>query len=329
MVREPVSKQGEPGWLLLIHQIPPKPNYLRVKIWRRLQGLGAVAVKNSVYVLPRSEQAREDLQWVSREIAEGGGEASICEARFVDGLSDKEVVAMFHAARNADYSEIAGAARRLLKGLGRVAALKGHERHRAAAALVRLKRRNAEVASIDFLDARGRQAVDRMLGEVEARLTAVKRDRRSSSTSSQVPSQGRAWVTRKGIFVDRMASAWLIRRFIDPEARFKFVPSKGYLPRPGETRFDMFDAEYTHRGDRCTFEVLLGEFRLGEPALSAVAEVVHDIDLKDSKYKRPETAGIERLLAGVALTHRDDPARLATGAAVFDALYEGFKRTSS
>src|SRR3989441_11226027 len=94
------SSASETRWLLLIHQIPPKPNYLRVKVWRRLQRLGAVAVKNSVYVLPRSEQAQEDLQWVGREIVEGGGEASICEAHFVDGLSDEQVVAMFHDARD-------------------------------------------------------------------------------------------------------------------------------------------------------------------------------------------------------------------------------------
>jgi hypothetical protein len=323
-----MSKQGQPGWLLLIHQIPPKPNYLRVKVWRRLQGLGAVAVKNSVYVLPRSEQAQEDFQWVSREIVEGGGEASICEARFVDGLSDKEVVAMFHGARNADYSEIADAARRLLKGLGRGSELRGDKRHRAAADLARLKRRSAQVSSIDFLDAPGHQAVDKLLGAIEARLTAAKPDSSPSGTSTRPgdSSLGRTWVTRRGIFVDRIASAWLIRRFIDPGASFKFTSDRIYRPGPGEARFDMFEAEYTHRGDRCTFEVLLEEFRLDEAALTAVSEIVHDIDLKDTKYDRPETAGIERLLAGIALTHKDDPKRLAAGSALFDALYEGFKR---
>src|SRR5690348_9962429 len=88
-----MSQRGEPKWLLLIHQIPPKPNYFRVKIGRRLQRLGSVPIKNSVYVLPRSEQSYEDFEWVVREIVEGGGEASVCEARFVEGLSDAEVEA--------------------------------------------------------------------------------------------------------------------------------------------------------------------------------------------------------------------------------------------
>src|SRR5579863_2240081 len=93
---------SEARWLLLIHQIPPKPNYFRVKIWRRLQRLGAVAIKNSVYVLPKSDQAQEDFEWVLREIVQEGGDATLCEARLVEGLSDEQVEALFYAARDAD-----------------------------------------------------------------------------------------------------------------------------------------------------------------------------------------------------------------------------------
>jgi hypothetical protein len=133
-------------------------------------------------------------------------------------------------------------------------------------------------------------------------------------------------VTRKGIHVDRMASAWLIRRFIDPEARFKFVPGKDYRPLPGEVRFDMFEAEFTHEGDRCTFEVLIRKSRLDDHALRAIAQIVHDIDLKDSKFGRSEAPGIARLVAGIALVHREDDERLAHGSAVFEFLYECFRK---
>jgi hypothetical protein len=134
-------------------------------------------------------------------------------------------------------------------------------------------------------------------------------------------------VTRKGIFVDRIASAWLIRRFIDPQAKLKYVAGKGYQPLPGELRFDMFDAEFTHVGDQCTFEVLLERMGLGEPALKAIGEVVHDIDLKDEKYGRPQASGLETLLAGVALRAKDDDnERLARGSAILDDLYEVFRR---
>ena len=137
---------------------------------------------------------------------------------------------------------------------------------------------------------------------------------------------GRTWVTRTGVHVDRIASAWLIRRFIDPEARFKFVPAKGYAPDTGELRFDMFEAEFTHEGDRCTFEALLSRTGLSDPALSAIGEIVHDIDLKDEKFGREEAAGIRTLVAGICAPDRDDAERIARGSAVFDDLYESFRK---
>jgi len=323
-----VADPTETRWLLLIHQIPPRPNYLRVKVWRRLQRLGAVTVKNSVYVLPRSDQAQEDFQWVAREIVEGGGDASICEARFVEGLTDDQVVAMFHAARDADYAQVSDAARRLLKGIGSGPRVGSEKRAPVEAELTRLKRRTAEVASIDFLGAPGRRAVDKLLGDLEARLRAPKPARRPAAATGTIGKRapGRTWVTRKGIHVDRMASAWLIRRFIDSEARFRFVPGKGHRPLPGEVRFDMFEAEFTHEGDRCTFEVLIERFRLDDRALRPVAQIVHDIDLKDAKFGRPEAPGIDRLVAGIAMAHREDDERLARGSAVFEDLYEYFRR---
>ena len=134
--------------------------------------------------------------------------------------------------------------------------------------------------------------------------------------------RGRTWVTRAGIHVDRLASAWLIQRFIDPEARFKFVRTTGYRHKSGELRFDMFDAEYTHVGDRCTFEVLLDRFGLTEAALQEVSEIIHDLDLKDSKFARAETDGIGAVIAGIVLAHADDDSRLERGSALFDDLYQ-------
>lgn len=133
--------------------------------------------------------------------------------------------------------------------------------------------------------------------------------------------RGRTWVTRSGIKVDRMASAWLVRRFIDPAATFKFVPAKAYQPAPGELRFDMSEAEFTHEGELCTFEVLVQRFALTDPALRVVAEIVHDLDLKDARYGREEAPGIGQLVAGIVAAHADDEARLARGAALFDDLY--------
>jgi len=321
-------QEEEGRWLLLIHQIPPKPSYFRVKIWRRLQRLGAVAVKNSVYVLPKSDQALEDFQWVLREIVKGGGDATLCEARFVEGLSDQQVEELFQTARRSDYHQIAEEARRMAKSLTPKLRADDERRAQAGTEVERLKRRLAEIVAIDFFGAPGREAAGGLISELESQLHPTQ-----PGIGEAVPAKarveelrGRTWITRKGIHVDRMASGWIIRRFIDPEARFKFVPARGYKPESGEIRFDMFEAEFTHEGDLCTFEVLLDRSALADRALQAIAEIVHDIDLKDAKFCRQETIGIELLIAGIALAHRDDEARLARASAVFDDLYEYFKR---
>lgn len=321
----------EGRWLLLIHQIPPKPNYFRVKIWRRLQRLGAVAVKNSVYVLPKTDQAQEDFQWILREIVEGGGEATLCEARFIEGLSNEQIEELFQAARSADYHQITEEARRIVKSLPANLRAEDDRRGQAEIDVNRLKRRLAEVVAIDFFGAPGRGAAEGLISGLEARVHPIGPGMPSATPAKARPEgfRGYTWVTRKGIHVDRMASAWLIRRFIDLEARFKFVPAKGYKPETGEVRFDMFEAEFTHEGELCTFEVLIDRLGLADPGLRPIAEIVHDIDLKDSKFGRQETAGIDRLITGIAMAHKDDEARLTRGSAVFDDLYESFRRKRS
>jgi hypothetical protein len=318
-------------WLLLIHQIPPKPDYFRVKIWRRLQRLGAVAIKNSVYVLPKNDQTQEDFQWVLREIVEGGGEASLCEARFVEGLADDQVEALFQAARGAEYGQIAEEARRLAEIPLPNGQIEETRRTQLEIDLARLKRRLAEVVAIDFFGALGHEAAEGLVSGVEARMKEKRSGKQivSAAITRREDFQGKVWVTRKGIHVDRMASAWFIRRFIDSDASFKFVQAKGYKPLRDELRYDMFEAEFTHEGDCCTLEVLIERIGIHDQGLSPIAEIVHDIDLKDSKYSRQETAGIDRLIAGIAMAHKEDETRLARGAAVFDDLYEYFRRKSS
>jgi hypothetical protein len=325
-----MAEFSDQRWLMLIHQLPPKPDYFRVKIWRRLQRLGAVAIKNSVYVLPKNDQTQEDFQWVLREIVEGDGEASLCEARFVDGLSDDQVEALFQTARSAEYAEIVEQARRLAEIPLPEGPIEDSRRTQNEVDLARLKRRLADVVAIDFFGAPGREAAEGLVSGVAARMHERRTGKQIAvaARSRREDLQEKTWVTRKGIHVDRMASAWFIRRFIDSSARFKFVSPKGYKPLSGELRFDMFEAEFTHEGDRCTLEVLMERTGVNEPAVGRIAEIVHDIDLKDGKFGRQETPGIEQLIAGICMAHKDDTARLERGCAVFDDLYEYFRRKS-
>jgi len=303
-----------PEWLLLIHQLPPTPNYLRVKVARRMQRIGAVAIKNTVYTLPTTESALEDFQWTVREIHAEGGEANLFEARVIEGLSDGEIQQLFKAARDEDYETIASEARSLDR----------EDQQRLALDIARLRKRIADVQSIDFFGAPKGQLAVAVVEELAR--TIEEPAQASSQAESSDTYRDRTWVTRAGVHVDRMASAWLIRRFVDPEAHFKFVTEKQYTPKDGEVRFDMFNAEFTHEGDRCTFEVLVDRMRLDDPALRAIAEVVHDIDLKETKFDRPETSGIAVLVSAIAMAHRDDEDRIARAAAVLEDLYVYYQK---
>jgi len=312
--------------LLLIHQLPPSPAYLRVKTARQLQKIGAVAVKNSVYVLPNTDGAGESFAWLSKEIAGGGGEATVCESSFVSGMSDEALHALFHDARGEDYRELAAEIRAAHLALGKARRLDDARRTEGTATLARLRRRLAEIAGLDFFGAPGRETASSLLEAFEDRLRAEPGATDEETRAAPRKIRGGVWVTRKGVHVDRIASAWLIRRFIDTAAKLKFVQPKGYVPMDGELRFDMFEAEYTHEGDRCSFEVLARRFDVRDPAIAAIGEVVHDIDVRDGKFGRPETAGVERLVNGIALTQPDDQARIALGGQLFDALYEAWRR---
>ena len=310
----PTAHPAAPGerWLLLIHQLPPKPDYFRVKIWRRLQRIGAVAIKSSVYVLPHTEQASEDFQWLRREIVAGGGEASVCRASFVDGLSDGQVETLFRAQRDVEYAELARAADEVARAGAR-----------EPVDVTRLERRLAEIVAHDHFGAEARRLAEAALDRVRRGRPQAPRARRGPGAERAV--RGRTWVTRSGVHVDRIASAWLIRHFIDPAARFRFVATGDHQPGTGEVRFDMFEAEYTHEGDRCTFETLLARFGLTDPGLTAIGELVHDVDCKDGKFERGETAGFERMITGIVRRHAGDAARLERGAAVLDDLYEALR----
>lgn len=287
-------------WLLLVTQLPPKPDYLRVKLRRRLQRIGAVPLKRTVYVLPVTDQSREDFEWLAREIVADGGEATLAHGSFLDGETDARLVSAFQAARSADYAGIVAASR--------------HER----TDLDRLKRRLSDTVGMDHFGAPGRPDAEAAIDALSQRVTVSESS--DMSIASEAP-RGRTWVTRTGVYVDRIASAWLIRRFIDPEARFRFVPGKGYQPAPGELRFDMFEGEFTHDGDLCTFETLCRHYALKDSALTAIGEIVHDIDCKDDKFERPETPGLRMVLDGITSAQSDDDSRIARGGEMLDDLY--------
>ncbi|HVT57291.1 MAG TPA: chromate resistance protein ChrB domain-containing protein [Thermoanaerobaculia bacterium] len=320
-----------PRWCLLIHQLPPKPLYLRARIRQRLARVGAVALKNSVYVLPHSESSVEDFRWIAEEAVAGGGEAFLCAADFLGRPSDQEIEERFRRGSAAEYEELSARARELLREVRRRGAPVAPEAELLARAS-RLEKRLGEVIALDFFAAPERQAAEallRQLRQLEARVHAGQPPPPASAAAGRqrfAELAGLTWVTRKGVHIDRIASAWLIRRFIDPTARFRFADSQSPEAAPGEVRFDTVGGEFTHEGDRCSFETLVGRLGLADRALAQIAEIVHDVDLKDGKFGRADAPGISQLVTGIVLAHPGDLDRLDRGFALLDDLYESFRQ---
>src|SRR5215213_7285719 len=323
-------------WILLIHQLPPRPTNLRVRTWRKLQKLGAVAIKNSVYVLPFNDKTYEDFQWLKQEIESAAGEAAVFRASTVEGATDGEIITLFHNARNEEYALLSaefdgltGAIREQKKGehlsAGRIS---GYE-----AELDKLHKELDRIIATDFFEAPGRP------GAVEAyercrKVLRTSQSRKEQLTRSKIPNshalslsqyQGRRWVTRRNLFIDRLASIWLIKRFIDKRPRFYFVPEGERID--GAIGFDMYEAEFTHRGEDCTFETMIKEFGLGDDAgIESLSEIVHDIDLKDNKFNRLEAAGLSTIVRGLADLLNDDRKLIQQTGPIFDGLYELLSR---
>jgi len=245
--------------------------------------------------------------------------------RFVEGLSDEQIHALFHNARKADYEKL------IQEAVGLLAAWSSGESDprdpatKGPAQLYKLKRRLDDIASIDFFQIPERSTAELQLKEL-GNLLSGQPSTSNAGDKDHGDLKGKTWVTRSNLFVDRIACGWLIRRFVDESAVFKYVPGSQYAPKPGEIRFDMFDGEYTHEGDHCTFEVMIQRLQIQDHALGPLSEVVHDIDLKDEKFGRRETDGFNALLTGLVAAHPADEQRMHEGLRLFDNLYAYYKR---
>ena len=335
-------KKSDQQWILLIHQLPPTPTNLRVRIWRKLQKFGAVAVKNSVYVLPFNEKTHEDFQWLKQEIESAGGEATVFRAGALEGTTDREIIGLFRKTRDEEYAQITqeldglmGAIRERKRGGHLPTGRAGHYEAELEK-LGKLHKELARIVGTDFFEASLRTASEAVY---ERCHKALQIELRRSKPSTQ-PKVGkgaaardghylrRRWVTRRNLFIDRLAAIWLIKRFVDPKARFFFVAEDETLD--GAVAFDMYGGEFTHRGPDCTFETMIKEFGLtDDTGLRAIAEIVHDLDLKDGKFNRLEAAGLGVVIRGLADSLKDDRRLMRQCEPLFDGLYELFKRNDA
>jgi hypothetical protein len=304
-----------PSWLVLSVSLPREPSSLRVRAWRRLRALGALALKNGVWVLPASAESTEQFQWLAQEVGRDGGDATLLRVERVENLSNEEIAGRFRQAREADYRALGERYRRLLRALDRARGVAGRARAHDEAA--RLGRELGRLREIDYFEAPAGREVLRAREAVEARLAPTAPPTPPAGGLGDL--RGRTWVTRPRPHIDRLASAWFIRRFVDPEARFVFAPPE--KRPPDAVPFDMVGVEIGHHADRCTFETLVAMSGLEDPRLGALAEIVHEADLRDGKFPREEARGLDLTIRGLLAATPDDDAVLATGFTLFEGLY--------
>lgn len=301
-------------WIALTYSLPSAAaSSRRVAVWRRLRQIGAVSPTGSLYLLPESDDNQEALDWLAQEIETAGGQALVLRVEQLAEEAEGRVLELSRTARDEDYRKIADEA---------AEAGKSGLRER----LERLRRRFAEVTRIDFFQAPGRTAAAAALARLEASLMPAESAGREVPAAELERYRGRRWVTRPRPHVDRLACAWLIRRFVDPQAVIRYADTA----EEGEVSFDMRNAELGHRGNRCSFETMIAAFGLEEdPALAALAGIVHEIDLRDGASARPEVPGVDAALRGWSAAGWSDAELERHGIALFEGLYLGLQQVPS
>jgi hypothetical protein len=304
--------------LLLLVGLPPNPSSLRVRVWRRLRSLGAVPLKRSAYLLPDTADRYEDFQWLAQEIERDGGEATLIRVQQIENVSPGEVLRLFHEPRDHDYKQLAARYRKLLQELER--AKTDPARARIQEDIARLAKDHQRIRDIDFFDAPGGAEVRRLQEAIAMRSRRPETPRREEpATLDLTKLRGRRWVTRPRPHIDRIASAWLIKRFIDPDATFVFAPPEEF-PQDA-VAFDAPGVELTHHGEDCTFETLVKRARLRDRRLTRLAELVHEADLRDGKFSNDEARGIDLAIRAFLAASPDDQQVLTQGMALFEGLY--------
>jgi hypothetical protein len=306
------------AWILLLYALPKGKGSQRVALWRQLRRYGCLALNTSAYILPDRPSCHERLQWVAKQILDAGGEATLSKVLVIEGLDDEEIQRRFNAQRDAEYVELLKEASALRK--------RKEPPARGLRKFDRLKHLAKQAREIDYFGSSKGQDLYDVLRQLEEELRGTP-EKAAAPVLETKPYLNKVWITRPNPEIDRCASAWLIRKFIDPKATFQFAAQK---PRRSTgVTFDMLEADFTHQGDSCTFETLCLRFAINDPIISQIAEMVHDADLEDEKFDRKEAVGIDLMLKGLAHMKKSSDEILAAGISAVEALFHALKSRHS
>jgi hypothetical protein len=304
-----VTHKPDVPWLLLVFSLPAKSASQRVEIWRKLQRYGMLPLRSSGYVLPNSAVNQERMEWLATAIRTYQGQASVAQVRAFDDLPEKELKQLFVEARSRDYQKLLHEAKKMLTL---------PSSRRPAGRLNRIRRRMVEVQDIDFFENPLRTKLENLLAQADESEAAKSSHKSKAKTSEYL---NRLWITRPRPGIDRVSSAWLIRRFIDSKARFVFGPDPN--SHPDAIPFDMFCQQgFGHRGEDCTFETLCKQFSIRDSKVKRIAQVIHDADLGDEKFGRSEGLGLDKVLNGWAKQDLPDDELLQRGMDLIEGFYE-------
>jgi len=290
---------------LLLFRLPATHQAERVALWRKLKRSGAIQIQTSTYVLPDEPARYEYFQWLTKEIRDAGGGATLVRAREIEGLPDDKLVDLFNSARAKEYALLAKQLQRLLT------------RGKKLDKVERIRRQFRDIRERDFFDSPLAQNVEMLLHKIEKPAKAPTR-------VSPKNYRNKIWLTRPRPEIDRAGSAWLIRKFIDPKAKFIFNSKASTFPKA--VSFDMLDGEFSHQGEDCTFETLTKRFAIRDEAVRKIGEMIHDADLDDTRFQRVEAIGIDRVLKGWAKAGMSDRDLLRNGFTIFEGLYRNLQR---
>jgi hypothetical protein len=323
-----MAERTKQEWLLIFYSVPSHPVSSRMKIWRKLVRSGAVQLKGAVYVIPANDEHQELFQWLIGEVKALGGDGAFARSSAIETMSDDEVRELFLGQIGEEYKGLEKTVAALEQKVQSIRkGSKLADRSPLIDQLARTTKDFEDVRKRDFFSSTAGEVFNKRLQQLQSGFKALARagseEAATVSPKRTEKYQGRVWVTRKKPFVDRMASAWLIRRFIDPRATFKFIEERELnAGAPDGVSFDLRKGEFTHVGDLCTFEVLVKAFAIRDKAVKQIAEIVHDLDVKDEKYGNSGTAGVEEILTGIRKTGKNDLDTLERGMAVFEMLYQ-------
>ena len=314
-------------WLTLLMSLPPTPTRHRVGVWRKLQRMGAVKLRGSAWILPETSETAELFQWLVQEIQSFRGEATLLRVDRIETMREDQVAALFHKARAADYEIVVRGCRHVAAQIDRLKSAHRGSIPQVRARLDALKRELDRIRSIDYLDSPAGQKTRALWEGTAKRLRAIEvKPSTPHQRRAELPPSGSTWVTRPRPHIDRIASAWLIKRFCDPNARFAFADAADAAKKG--IPFDVMGADFGHQGQDCTFETLVKRFGINDRRVKAIAEIVHEADLHDGKFTRDESIGVDLAIRGLAAATQDDDDLLERGMAMFDGLYAVLKQKS-